>query len=162
MEFVIVFFILSIAWATYILWQNLPKPHTHVYDTKLYITETGKIEVVCYCGGCMHVFKRDVYNIKKEDWQSIGRKKGFFQAEETTQKRQQQQKSQQPPPRQPSNDNTWWRILGVNQNASKEQINRAWKTLASVYHPDNKKTGDTNRMAIINNARDVGLKQARG
>lgn len=56
-----------------------------------------------------------------------------------------------PAPEQP------FQVLGVGANASKEEIERAFRLLASENHPD--KGGDPDRMARINRARDALLEQ---
>ncbi len=52
-----------------------------------------------------------------------------------------------PAPEQP------FQVLGVGANASKEEIERAFRLLASEHHPD--KGGDPDKMARINRARDA-------
>jgi hypothetical protein len=52
----------------------------------------------------------------------------------------------------------WWDVLGVPMNASADEINAAYRRLASEHHPD-RFGGDANKMADINNARDWGLAQ---
>lgn len=54
-----------------------------------------------------------------------------------------------PAPEQP------FQVLGVGAHASKEEIERAYRLLASEHHPD--KGGDEQRMARINAARDALL-----
>jgi hypothetical protein len=54
-----------------------------------------------------------------------------------------------PAPEQP------FQVLGVGANASREEVERAYRLLASEHHPD--KGGDENRMARINAARDALL-----
>lgn len=49
----------------------------------------------------------------------------------------------------------WWEVLGVERSATKDQINAAYRRLASASHPD--KGGTAERMAEINRARDEGL-----
>ena len=53
----------------------------------------------------------------------------------------------------------WFQVLGVGAGASKEEIERAYRLLASEHHPD--RGGDSHRMARINAARDDGLRQRR-
>jgi hypothetical protein len=54
-----------------------------------------------------------------------------------------------PAPEQP------FQVLGVGANASREEVERAYRLLASEHHPD--KGGDADRMARINAARDALL-----
>jgi DnaJ domain len=54
-----------------------------------------------------------------------------------------------PAPEQP------FQVLGVGANASKEEVERAYRLLASEHHPD--RGGDADQMARINRARDVLL-----
>lgn len=49
----------------------------------------------------------------------------------------------------------WWEVLGVARDANRDQINTAYRRLASEAHPD--KGGTAERMAEINRARDEGL-----
>lgn len=49
----------------------------------------------------------------------------------------------------------WFEILGVTPLASREEINAAYRKLASANHPD--KGGSAEAMAAVNNARDEGL-----
>lgn len=51
-----------------------------------------------------------------------------------------------PAPEQP------WQVLGVGMNASQDEIDTAYRKLASEHHPD--RGGDSNQMARINAARD--------
>lgn len=52
-------------------------------------------------------------------------------------------------------------LLGVQQGASKSEIQRAFIPLVQRYHPDNQETGDEERMKNINHARDVLLGKSR-
>lgn len=49
----------------------------------------------------------------------------------------------------------WWEVLGVPSTAGREEIQQAYRRLASEAHPD--KGGTAERMAEINRARDEGL-----
>ena len=52
----------------------------------------------------------------------------------------------------------WHQVLDVPANASKEQIQKAYRKLAAKYHPDRYKEKDGHeKMAEINTARDTGL-----
>lgn len=63
-----------------------------------------------------------------------------------------------PPPPKKSGVGPWYTVLGVAANATKEQINKAYRKLAAKYHPDRSKEEDAHvRMAEINAARDEGL-----
>lgn len=49
----------------------------------------------------------------------------------------------------------WFTILGVGANATKDEIEDAYRRLAMKHHPD--RGGDANEMARINSARDDGM-----
>src|SRR3990167_376688 len=50
----------------------------------------------------------------------------------------------------------YYKILGVEKNASQEEIKKAYKTLAKKYHPDiNKESGATEKFKEINEAASV-------
>lgn len=49
-----------------------------------------------------------------------------------------------------------YQVLGVGANASREEVERAYRLLASKHHPD-KQGGDSTQMARINAARDAIL-----
>jgi hypothetical protein len=52
----------------------------------------------------------------------------------------------------------WYTTLGVSATASKAEINKAYRRLASKYHPDRCKDADAGaKMAEINAARDLGM-----
>lgn len=57
-----------------------------------------------------------------------------------------------PAPEQP------FQVLGVGANASREEVERAYRLLASEHHPD--RGGDEQEMARINRARDAMLGDA--
>lgn len=50
----------------------------------------------------------------------------------------------------------WWQVLGLQPNASVDQINAAWKRLAIDAHPD-RPGGSEAAMARINAARDTAI-----
>ncbi len=52
----------------------------------------------------------------------------------------------------------WWEVLGVPRDANRDQINTAYRRLASEAHPD--KGGTAERMAEVNRARDEGIAAA--
>jgi len=66
----------------------------------------------------------------------------------------QDSKTQTPPP--PMGKLTWYEILGVSANATKDQIRRAYRKLAALHHPD-RPGGSHEKMRDINAARDEGL-----
>lgn len=51
----------------------------------------------------------------------------------------------------------WWTVLGLQPEATAEQIREAHKRLRSTLHPDKPGSGDQERMAELNVARDRGL-----
>lgn len=66
-------------------------------------------------------------------------------------------RSPPPPPVQPGKK-LWYTVLNVAVGASKEDIKKAYRRLASKYHPDRYKESDRDtRMTEINVARDEGL-----
>ena len=60
----------------------------------------------------------------------------------------------------PSAARKWHEILGVPPQASMDEINAAYRRLASSTHPD--KGGSADAMANLNKARDEGLASKRG
>lgn len=52
----------------------------------------------------------------------------------------------------------WFDVLSVAPHASRDEINAAYRRLASVNHPD--KGGSAEAMALLNQARDDGLRAA--
>lgn len=53
----------------------------------------------------------------------------------------------------------WFQVLGVGANATRAEIDTAYRRLAATHHPDRGGYGQT--MARINVARDEGLERAR-
>lgn len=51
----------------------------------------------------------------------------------------------------------WWQVLGVPQNASRDEIQRAYREKARTAHPD--AGGSDAAMSRLNAARDQGLQQ---
>ena len=49
----------------------------------------------------------------------------------------------------------YYEVLGVNKNASKDDIKSAYRKLAKKYHPDNKETGDEVKFKEIQEAYDI-------
>ena len=49
----------------------------------------------------------------------------------------------------------YYEVLGVNKNASKDDIKSAYRKLAKKYHPDNKETGDEAKFKEIQEAYDI-------
>lgn len=72
-----------------------------------------------------------------------------------------QQKKEEPkrPKARNKTREPWYVVLNVPATASKEEIQKAYRRLASKYHPDRYKEADaTEKMADINTARDEGLR----
>ncbi len=51
-----------------------------------------------------------------------------------------------------------YKILGLEYNATKEQINKSYITLSKLYHPDNSNTGDVEKFQILNKAYNFIMK----
>lgn len=49
----------------------------------------------------------------------------------------------------------YYKILGVDKNATQEEIKKAYKKLAKKYHPDNKETGDEKKFKEVKEAYDI-------
>src|SRR3989338_6200386 len=49
----------------------------------------------------------------------------------------------------------YYKVLGLNKNATKEEIKKSYKRLARKYHPDNKETGDDEKFKEINESASV-------
>ena len=54
-----------------------------------------------------------------------------------------------------ANKRDLYEVLGVNKNASKDEIKSAYRKLAKKYHPDNKETGDEAKFKEIQEAYDI-------
>ena len=54
-----------------------------------------------------------------------------------------------------ANKRDFYEVLGVNKNASKDEIKSAYRKLAKKYHPDNKETGDEAKFKEIQEAYDI-------
>ena len=54
---------------------------------------------------------------------------------------------------------TWNEFLGVPPNATKDEINRAYREKAKTMHPD--RGGSEKKMASLNRAREIGLRIAK-
>jgi DnaJ domain len=50
---------------------------------------------------------------------------------------------------------TYYRLLGVAQDAEQEVVAAAYKALSRRYHPDNQETGNAARMRVLNAAYEV-------
>lgn len=59
----------------------------------------------------------------------------------------------------PDAKRTWWQVLGVQMDATADQIRAAYRRLASEHHPD--KGGSASLMAELNAARDAALEAIR-
>jgi hypothetical protein len=71
-------------------------------------------------------------------------------------------KGRSPPPPPPSSSGgkrRWFEVLGVQPNASKDEIKKAARKLASQFHPDKHRDDPamSRKMQEVNNARDEGL-----
>lgn len=49
----------------------------------------------------------------------------------------------------------YYEVLGINKNATKDEIKKAYRLLAKKYHPDNKVTGDETKFKEIQEAYDI-------
>ena len=54
-----------------------------------------------------------------------------------------------------ANKRDYYEVLGVNKNASKDEIKSAYRKLAKQYHPDNTETGDEAKFKEIQEAYDI-------
>ncbi|MCR5185483.1 MAG: molecular chaperone DnaJ [Bacilli bacterium] len=54
-----------------------------------------------------------------------------------------------------ANKRDFYEVLGVNKNASKDEIKSAYRKLAKTYHPDNKETGNEAKFKEIQEAYDI-------
>ncbi len=57
----------------------------------------------------------------------------------------------------PSDRKPWWEVLGVNRNATREEVEAAHRDKAKTAHPD--KGGDADGMARVNAAKDEALSE---
>ena len=73
--------------------------------------------------------------------------------EEAARKRQEQSRRRSRPSK------PWWEVLEVSPEASEAEVRRAYRSLAKRYHPDRCETGDAERMAEINAARDEAMRR---
>lgn len=53
----------------------------------------------------------------------------------------------------------WWQILGLKKDSSSKEIEKRWRELANIYHPD--KGADGEMMKMMNWARDEGMGQCQ-
>ena len=49
----------------------------------------------------------------------------------------------------------YYEILEIDKSASLEEIKKAFKNLAKKYHPDNKETGNSEKMSQLNEAYSI-------
>ena len=49
----------------------------------------------------------------------------------------------------------YYEVLGINKNATKDEIKSAYRKLAKMYHPDNKETGDEAKFKEVQEAYDI-------
>lgn len=56
----------------------------------------------------------------------------------------------------PSNAKSWWEVLALPKDASRDDINAAHRRLSMLHHPD-RPGGSHEKMAAINAAREKGL-----
>ena len=49
----------------------------------------------------------------------------------------------------------YYEVLQVSQNAEPETIHRVYRIMAARFHPDNRKTGDSERFLLFNEAYEV-------
>lgn len=59
-----------------------------------------------------------------------------------------------------ANGTAWWQVLGSRPDATKKEIEKAYRKLAKSYHPD-RPGGSHEKMQQLNVARDIGLAGAR-
>lgn len=49
----------------------------------------------------------------------------------------------------------YYDVLGINKSASQDEIKKAYRKLAKMYHPDNKETGDAEKFKECSEAFSV-------
>ena len=60
----------------------------------------------------------------------------------------------------PKQISTWhYSTLGIPNDSSDEKVNKTFRALSKIYHPDNQETWDADKFIEITNAKDVILKQ---
>lgn len=126
--------------------------HVHTYESRLSMSASCHFQLNVYCTTCKQKLHSKEFEFTQSVWADIGKRRGFYRAEETT------KKQSKPTPK--ADNNSWWVILGLKENATKIQIQNARRKLAALYHPD-KAGGNAELMAKINNAADIGLKYAK-
>lgn len=108
----------------------------------------GRIEIIASCLDCDKILSQKQFSMNEANWINIGKIKGYINSTSTHNK-----------PDFDNARNSWWNVLGIPKNSTKDEINNAWKRLSKKYHPDIP-GGSVKKMSEINVAKDTGLKYA--
>jgi hypothetical protein len=123
---------------------------------------SGREEVLRAFGYKRHEFEAMLQVFLKKE-QAHTQREQSRREERQRQERQRQEdaarKRREQSQRRSRSSTPWWEVLGVSPNASEEDVRQTYRTLARRFHPDNRATGDVDRMIEINAARDEALQR---
>jgi DnaJ-domain-containing protein 1 len=119
---------------------------------------SGREQVLYAFGHRREEFERMIREFARKEQQRSNQERSWSEErsrEEAARKRQEQSR------RRSRSSKPWWEVLGVSPNATEDEVRRAYRALAKRYHPDHRGTGDSDRMAEINAARDDAIRWFR-